>query len=545
MGVGCKSKKVLIICCIMVWISIMMAPYYVIYAEQNNQQSDEMSNVDNHNVDALLGDVSADKTDVSSENMLTDKTDASSENTLVDKTDVSDDNTLEEQANVSSDNTLEEQTDVSSDNASEEQTDASSDNMSDDQIGILSGNAMANQTNSSLGEVLAGQASTGGNEENNIGQIVNDAYKQHKLDIPDDVINITLPTSESFSNPFTIDPQGVLSIREDGDVCIPEAMGSVVPNTILSVRNASSFAVSVIIDAYVTENLGTGEPAPVKLRTDSEGLSETPNNELFLNMYSTNNITDEELAELRNSTKDYTLKDNAKFVNHVNIASNGREEAMEICFHLKEASYQTVVTENGNILVADDCVVDNYSQIAFCIGGMASQKSNWGRFAKTTKEKVALKLVFSIMKYDGNMSDKVEVDSYIATEPTYFSDANIYNFAEASNNRNVELLVPYLIDETLDDFKLPIDFGKGAKRTQIVDVYIIQGEDEEKKLTAGVDYDITMSGIILKACSDTLWGMRRPALCTLVMDGREADSEEVRLEVTFSTGYDFTVIDQN
>lgn len=370
-----------------------------------------------------------------------------------------------------------------------------------------------------------------------VKQIVEDTYEQYKLNLPDDVISVTLPTSEIFYTPFTIDPQGALCIQKDGDEFVPEAMGAVVPNAILSVRNTSSFAVSVIVDAYVTKNLDTGEPAPVKLKTNPEGLEETKNNELFLNMYATGNITDEVLSELRNSKRDYTLKDDSRFVNHVNIASNGREEAMEICFHLKEASYQMAIANNRNILVLDEYIPDNYSQAAFCVGGMASQKSNWGRFLKAEEEKIALQLVFSIVKYDGYMSDKVEIDYSLAEEPKFFSDWTVYNLEGSSDNRNVEMRYPYPLDGTMADLKFPLDLGKGAKRIQITDVSIIQEEEHEIKLIAGVDYDMTASGITLKASSDTLWSMRRPAVCVLTLEGRNTNGEEVRLEIVFSTEY--------
>ena len=383
-------------------------------------------------------------------------------------------------------------------------------------------------------ESFISPVSPGGGVVKNIEE---DTYEQYKSNIPDDVISVTLPTSGSFYTPFTIDPQGALCIQEDGDEFIPEAIGAVVPNAILSVRNTSSVAVSVIVDAYVTKNLDTGEPASVKLRTDPEGLDQTKNNELFLNMYATGNITDAELDELRSSKRDYTLKDDARFVHHVNIASNGRAQAMEICFHLKEASYQMAIADNKNILILDEYVSDNYSQAAFCVGGMASQKSNWGRFLKSEEEKIALQLVFSIVKYDEDMSDKVEIDSCTAVEPTYFSDGVVYNLEESSDNRNVEMRHPYLIDETLSDLKLPVDLGKGAKRIQITDVSIIQGEEHEMKLSAGVDYDMTVSGITLKASADNLWSMRSPAVCVLALEGRSADGENVRLEAAFSTEY--------
>lgn len=350
-------------------------------------------------------------------------------------------------------------------------------------------------------------------------------------DYENEVMNVILPTTDIFNTPFMVDPQGVLSLTEEGGTVNPKAAGAVVPNVIASVKNSSDFPVNVIMDIYITKNLETGEASSVKLVDSSTGLEASKNNELYLNVYATDHITDENLIKLKSYNADYELINRKEFVNVINILANGKQEAMEISFLLK--GNDSGLYENGGIS-------DDYSQVAFCVGGNVSQAANWNKYIGDTGEKIAMRAVFSLEKSSKDIEDKVEITAFQSREPEYLNNISIYGMATASNATasnaaDSALTTEYIISESENDLIFPIDFGRGGKRVTVADVYIIQGNDAKVSLTEGIDYDVTSLGINLKDSSETLWCLDEAASGILSFRCINIEGKEKYLNVAFKT----------
>lgn len=352
---------------------------------------------------------------------------------------------------------------------------------------------------------------------------------------PNKVKVVTLPTNTMLSNPFTIDPQGALSITADDGAVVTGSEGAIVPQSIVSIKNASSYAVNVKADLYLTKDLDTGDASSVTLVTASTNLANSTNNEIYLNAYCTADITDADLTTLNAANKDYQLITNSKFTTPINITANGKANAMELSFKLKEATYKLTQESGTKGWHLDSSVSDNYSQVAFCIGGNVAQKADWSKYGTGDgKEKIAVKAIFTFEDC-ATPTNKVEVTSASATAPGFLSNTTVYGSTVAAGTKEATVETNYVIDnDTETDLTLPIDFGKGGKKVTVTSVNITQGSDNVQ-LVKGVDYDVTSTGITLKDSSDALWCFEWPETSTVWVGCADADGVETWLSITFTT----------
>lgn len=349
-----------------------------------------------------------------------------------------------------------------------------------------------------------------------------------------EVTSITLPTDEAFNTPFIIDPQGSLSIIKDGDTVKEEAKGTIVPQTIASIKNVSSYPVDVMMDLYVTKDLETGDSSSVLLDDNNEGLDSSTENKLFLNIYATGNITDDELSVLRSYRRDYELIKKNEFIHTINIDANGRNNAMEISFLLKEANYKIDGNEMESAWDLDETISDNYSQVAFCIGGEVSEKADWGHYTGRNGEAIAIKAIFTIRKSSHTVSDKVTINAFDATAPEYFNNTSIYDNIVLDSDRIDAVLSSELDLNQWENFEIPVDFGKGSRRVNVTNVCITK-DDEKLFLQEGVDYDVAYTGLILKVSSPILQDLKYSSKYVLSFVCGDAFGNEKQLNVSFYT----------
>lgn len=328
-----------------------------------------------------------------------------------------------------------------------------------------------------------------------------------------DIVSVTLPTSSVWDTPFAIDPQGALSITADDGAVVDAAKGAVIPKGIASIKNVSSEPVNVAADLYVTKN-SDGDPSSVEFvaNSDAAGLATSTDNKINLQLLATDKIKDADLTALTSATKDHTLAANAKFVTKKDIMANGKENAMEISFLLKGATYKLTQQSGKKGWYLDSSVSDNYSQVAFCVGGTVAQKADWSDFVGDDGEKVSLKAVFTLEKVanPSSVTADVTITTANATAPTYMKDgadgsSPVYDaFATGTTEFTSATLTADYTANSGADLVLPIDFGKGGKKVAVSDVYATMG-GQTVTLTKGTDYEVTSTGITLKGDSEALW----------------------------------------
>lgn len=347
---------------------------------------------------------------------------------------------------------------------------------------------------------------------------------------------VTLPTATSLNSPFIIDPQGVLSITANDGTGKPvaAAVGTIVPKSLVKIKNESSFPVNITADIYVTKDLTTGEASSVSLVANDTGLATSTANELLLNVYSTGSITDTALTTLEGKTMDHTFTADAAFTTPpIVISANGKTNAMELSFLLKESTY--ILTKKDGVIgwVTDSAATDNYSQVAFCIGGKVAQKADWSAYGSGDgQENIAVKAVFTLEKSNATVTDKVTTTSAAAAAATFLSDSS---YTEVSDDKTTATLADYTIADTENDLSIPIDFGKGGKKVTVSAVYIIQAGGTAAALVEGTDYEVTSAGITLKESSETLWCFEWPAECSVSIGCADVEGTETWLTVNFAT----------
>ena len=321
-----------------------------------------------------------------------------------------------------------------------------------------------------------------------------------------EVLSVTLPTSTVWDTPFVIDPQGALSITADDGAVVEAAKGAVVPQGIASIKNVSSSPVNVVASLYVAKN-AEGEASSVTLVENSAatGLATSSDNKMNLQLLSTAKIKDADLTTLTSATKDHTLLANAKLTDKKDIMANGKENAMEVSFLLKGATYKLTQESGKKGWYLDSSVTDNYSQVAFCVGGKVAQKADWSAFTGDEAEKISLKAVFTLEKVadPDSVTADVTITASAATDPTYLVDTTVYDSASAGTT-SATVTADYTVN-TGADLELPIDLGKGGKKVTVGDVYATMGGGAAVLLEEGTDYEVTSTGITLKGDSEALW----------------------------------------
>lgn len=323
------------------------------------------------------------------------------------------------------------------------------------------------------------------------------------------IISVTLPTSSIWDTPFAIDPQGALSITADDGKVVDGAKGTVVPKGIATIKNVSSVPVNVVAALWVQKN-DDGEASSAELIASSgaDGLAASAKNELSLQLLATEQITDADFGTLNSAAKDYNLLSNAKFATKKDITANGKADAMEISFQLKQATYILTMKDGKKGWYVDSTVSDNYSQVAFCVGGKVAQAADWSAYTGEGAEKIALKAVFTLEQLDTTLSDSVTIATTAAAAPTYFkeSEGTTYDTTSETVNIAAKLTADYTVNSGAD-LVLPIDFGKGGKKVSVKteDGLWADMGGKTEQLVEGTDFEITSSGITLKGDSKTLW----------------------------------------
>jgi hypothetical protein len=318
---------------------------------------------------------------------------------------------------------------------------------------------------------------------------------------PKDVKVVTLPTSAALEGAFTIDPQGALSITKQGDVASDEAVGAAVMSKISVIKNQSSFPIDVDMLLYVSNGDDDGTASTVNL-VDTAPSEDDINNDLFLNLYHTgnDNFINSNLKTLNAATKDYTLIDNEAFgENIINIQANGKANAMEIDFQLKQAEYALTQTDEDADSIAwtlKSDPADNYSQVAFGFGGNVAQNADWSAYGSNEgQEPISMSAVFTLTKIDTDPADSVTIDYEYAEAPTYFdNNGDVTDITTTNDGISASLDAGAIASEAApQDLDIAIDLGKGGQKVTVTEVWL--GKTE---LTMGTDYEVTSTGITLK-----------------------------------------------
>lgn len=319
------------------------------------------------------------------------------------------------------------------------------------------------------------------------------------------ILSVTLPTSSVWDTPFAIDPQGALSIIADDGAVVDAAKGTVVPKGIASIKNTSPCPVNVVANMYIAKN-AAGEASSVTLVENSAatGLATSTDKKMNLQLLATAKIKDADLTALQGATKDHTLLANAKLTEKKDITANGKENAMEVTFLLKGATYKLTQDGGKKGWYLDSSVTDNYSQVAFCVGGTVAQKADWSAFTGDDAEKISLKAVFTLEKVadPDSVTADVTITAAAATDPTYLKDGAAYDNS-ATADKTATVTTDYTV-ESGADLVLPIDFGKGGKKITVGNVFATMG-GSSVTLEKGKDYEVTSTGITLKGDSEALW----------------------------------------
>jgi hypothetical protein len=214
-----------------------------------------------------------------------------------------------------------------------------------------------------------------------------------------EIYTVTLPTIATLD--FTLDPQGLLALENDGDAA---DLADLKGGAIIPAGAAPKAINNSAVDIALTVNIkGTGDATFIAYDTDEATTiakvdADTNNNVLLYAAPSSVNIV--------NATTEYSASNKGYIIT---------DTASDLKFVLKAAEYK-VANSSGTYVASPK--PDTGSGTGILLGGYVNSKANWSDYANTTPTKtVGVTAVFSYAK----ASDAESADAGISGIPGLLS----------------------------------------------------------------------------------------------------------------------------